>query len=531
MSIRIHNVRMPLDSEKEEAVKAALRLAKLPLSLAEKAYIVRSSPDMRHGGAHLVYTVGLELGPKEEEAAARRAGSSAVTRHTAAPFAPRSGKEPLAGRPVIVGFGPAGMFAGLLLARMGYRPLIAERGACVEERAAAVARFWHTGMLDPDTNVQFGEGGAGTFSDGKLTTRIGDPLCEEVLRTFVRFGAPESIARMAKPHIGTDKLRSVVRAVREEIVRFGGEVRFKTPLSALDIRAGRLVSARLGTETVQTGALILAIGHSARDTFSLLAENGVQLLPKPFSVGVRIEHRQADIEQALYGRYAGHPHLPKGEYQLSLRRGEDAVYTFCMCPGGTVVAAASEDGGVVTNGMSDFERNGANANAALVASVAAFPHPMDGVAFQRGLERAAFAAGGGGFLAPCQSVGGFLSEKAALPGGSVEPSYPIGVTAARLDSLFPPRITEMLKLGLRAFDRRLPGFAAPDAALTGVETRTSSPVRIPRGDSYEAVGIERLYPVGEGAGYAGGIMSAAVDGLRVAAAVVERYAPQVSFSA
>lgn len=526
MSLLISNIRLPLDAPENDAVRAALRAAGLPVSLEGDAYIARQAPDLRHGQASFVYTVGIDLPAAREKEAMCRVGSAQIRRRDTAPFDPQPGSEPMEGRPVIVGFGPAGMFAGLLLAYRGYRPLIVERGAPVEARAQAVARFWREGALDADTNVQFGEGGAGTFSDGKLTTRIGDPLCAEVLRQFAAHGAPQEILRAAKPHIGTDRLRGVVRAIREDIVAHGGEVRFRTRLTGLRVQSGRVRAACLGGgEEAAAGTLILAAGHSARDTFEMLLQSGVRLEPKPFSVGVRIEHLQSAVEQALYGRYAGHPRLPRGEYQLSLRKGERAVYTFCMCPGGTVVAAASEPGGVVTNGMSDYNRDRRNANAALVVSVDAFPAPLDGVAFQRELERAAFAAGGGDYRAPCQTVGAFLAGKPGAPGDEVTPSYPAGVTPARLDTLFAPGITAMLRDGLRAFGRRQHGFDAPQAVLTGVETRTSSPVRIPRTAACEAVSMQGLYPAGEGAGYAGGIMSAAVDGLRVAAAVVTRYAP------
>ncbi|MFT8888609.1 MAG: FAD-dependent protein [Ethanoligenens sp.] len=525
MSVIVRNIRLPLEAEDAQALTAALRIAKLPRTVQEQAYVVKCTPDLRHQRAHLVYTVGIDLTEEEETVAVQRAASPDVIRRHTAPFAPKPGTEHLRGRPVIVGFGPAGMFAGWLLAHYGYQPLILERGAPVEQRFKDVRHFWQTGELNTQSNVQFGEGGAGTFSDGKLTTRIGDPLCEQVLKLFVRFGAPASIARLAKPHIGTDLLRSIVRAIRTDILEHGGDIRFGTQLTGLHLQAGRLEKACADKESVETGALILAAGHSARDTFEMLLQNGVQVIPKPFSVGVRIEHLQEQIDRALYGPYTGHPHLPKGEYQLSLRQGTKAVYTFCMCPGGTVVAAASEQGGVVTNGMSNFKRDGRNANAALVASVDAFPAPLDGVAFQQRLEQAAFAAGGGRFRAPCQTVGGFLNGQAALPSAEVSPSYPAGVSPARLDTLLPPPVTQLLQTGLRAFDKRLHGFSAPQSVLTGVETRTSSPVRIPRGETYMALGIDGLYPAGEGAGYAGGIMSAAVDGLRVAAAIIARFAP------
>ena len=523
----IVDIRLPLGAGDDAAIETALKRLGIPRQEAEALYIARSSPDLRHlAHPSMAYAVGVELpSPEREERLVQAAGTPDIRLRRRAVFDPQPGTEPLRGRPVIAGFGPAGMFAGLLLACRGYRPLIVERGADVDARVRAVERFWESGRLDAGTNVQFGEGGAGTFSDGKLTTRINDPLCETVLGEFVRHGAPEQIRRLAKPHIGTDRLREVVRAFREDILACGGEIRFRTPLTALDIRGGELRAAALGGEEAETGALILAVGHSARDTFSMLRHCGAVMLPKPFSAGVRIEHRQSAIERALYGRLAGSPHLPRGEYQLSMRRGESAVYTFCMCPGGTVVAAASEEGGVVTNGMSRYARDGENANSALAVSVGGFADPMEGIEFQRRLERAAFAAGGGGYRAPVQTVGAFLEGNDAFPPDTVTPTYPCGVTPARLDRLLPAEITRMLGDGLRAFDRRLRGFAAPTALLTGVETRTSSPVRVARGAGYEAEGIAGLYPAGEGAGYAGGIMSAAVDGLRVAGAIVERYAP------
>lgn len=528
MSIIVTNIRAGLDVGEDDVIGLALKRIKKGRGELAAAYIMKSSADARHrNNLCLVYSVGLELSG-DEAAAVAVAHDPSVTLRKKEPYSPKTGTQRLEARPVVVGFGPAGMFAGLLLAKYGYRPLIVERGAAVDERVGAVERFFKGGKLDTRTNVQFGEGGAGTFSDGKLTTRIGDPRCETVIDEFVASGAPQAIKRAAKPHIGTDNLRNVVKNLRRRIVELGGEVRFNTALTGLRVRGGEVRSVLLDGEEVEAGAVLLAVGHSARDTFSMLLGTGVELCAKPFSVGVRIEHLQADIDRALYGGLAGHPALPKGEYQLSLRDGGRAVYTFCMCPGGSVVAAASQQGGVVTNGMSLYSRDGKNANAALAVSVSPADfgeRPLDGVAFQLGLERAAFAAGGADFRAPCQDVGNFLSGGVAFYRGRVEPTYPVGVAPCDLGALFPPYVTAMLQKGLRAFDRRLPGFAAPDALLTGVETRTSSPVRIPRGDTCEAVGIGGLYPVGEGAGYAGGIMSAAVDGLRAAEAVMAKFAP------
>ena len=532
MSVIVSNIRLPLEAGDAEAEASALKKLGLASFSVEKTYVVKVSPDLRHRGSPaLVYTVGVELGDdRAESRLVQDIKSQSVTLREHAAFTPKLGNEPMKGRPVIAGFGPAGMFAGLIMSRMGYRPIILERGSDVDTRTADVARFWKEGRLDSESNVQFGEGGAGTFSDGKLVTRINDPLCDTVLEEFVRHGASENVKRLAKPHIGTDKLRLIVKSIREDIIAHGGEVCFNTKLDGILSSSGRLKAVEISshdgsTGFVETQTLILAVGHSARDTFTMLGDSGFLLVPKPFSVGVRIEHLQSDIDRALYGSLAGHPRLPRGEYQLSLRQGGRAVYTFCMCPGGTVVAAASENGGVVTNGMSDSDRSGPNANAALAVSVDAFATPLGGVDFQRTLEKTAFTAGRGSYKAPFETVGDFLETGATARPGRVEPTYPVGVTQADLAAILPGYVSNMLRTGIRAFDKRIHGFASPDALLTGVETRTSSPVRIQRGEDRMAVGFDGVYPAGEGAGYAGGIVSAAVDGLRAAAAVIERFAP------
>lgn len=528
MAIIISNIRVGLETNEFDVINAALKYVGVGRGALLNGYIVKSSVDARHrNNLCLVYSVGLELKSGEADVVAKAADRNVVLRESAAAYEPKMGSEKLSTRPVIVGFGPAGMFAGLLLAKHGYRPLIVERGAPVEKRIAAVGNFFETGNLNTQSNVQFGEGGAGTFSDGKLTTRIGDSRCETVLREFVNNGAPEVIMRAAKPHIGTDNLRVVVKSIRNQIISCGGEIRFETKLDGIGLKNERLTSVTLDGAETKTDVMLLAIGHSARDTFQMLLDSGVILEPKPFSAGVRIEHLQSEIDRALYGSLAGHPSLPHGEYQLSLREYGRAVYTFCMCPGGSVVAAASEQGGLVTNGMSLYSRDGKNANSALVVSVSPSDFesgPLAGVAFQHRIEQAAFAAGGANYRAPYQTVGSFLGVS-SFGDGRVEPTYPLGVTPCNLDSLFPDYISDMLRGGLRNFDRKLHGFAASDAILTGVETRTSSPVKIPRGETLEAAGIGGLYPVGEGAGYAGGIMSAAVDGLRAAEAVMAKYAP------
>lgn len=526
MAIIINNIRAKVGDNEHEVIDEALKRIKASRSSLANAYILKSSVDARHrNNLCLVYSVCVELKGGEAEIVAKL-GDPSVKLRLPQKYEPAIGSEKLKIRPLIAGFGPAGMFAGLLLAKYGYRPLIIERGAQVEERVESVTHFFLTGQLDTQSNIQFGEGGAGTFSDGKLTTRIGDPRCENVLAEFVENGAPRAIMQAAKPHIGTDNLRVVVKTIREKIKSLGGEIRFNSKFDSIGIRNSKLISVTVDGTEIPAEILILAIGHSARDTFQMLLESGVTLVPKPFSAGVRIEHLQSEIDKALYGSLAGHPALPHGEYQLSLRRGERAVYTFCMCPGGSVVAAASEQGGVVTNGMSFYKRDGKNANAALVVSVSPSDFgdgPLAGVAFQRQLEKAAFTAGGGSYKAPGTTVGAFLGGN--FHDGRVTPTYPLGINSCKFNTIFPKFITDMLQDGLLNFDKKLRGFAAPDSILTGVETRTSSPVRIPRGETLEALGISGLYPAGEGAGYAGGIMSAAVDGLRSAEAVMARFAP------
>lgn len=529
MAIIVNSIITSLAEDKQEALRRAIKVLEIPDSLVRSADIAKTSLDARHrDDIRFVHSVSVTLADGETRVAKRaQAAGKKVVLRVEEPLKAAFGPGKLNHRPVIAGFGPAGMFAGLLLAKNGYAPLILERGGDIDSRVAAVERFWSGGALDPDTNVQFGEGGAGTFSDGKLTTRIGDPKCAWVLREFVRFGAPEEILHKAKPHIGTDRLRGVVKKLRAEIESLGGEIRFHAAVTDLMIENGRLCSIGTAEGSIPTDVLILATGHSARDTFEMLLRRGFTLQPKPFSVGVRVEHLQSEIDRGLYGEYAGHPALPVGEYQLSYRTHEGrGVYTFCMCPGGVVVPAASQEGMVVTNGMSNFARNGANANAALAVSVTPEDFgmaPLDGMRFQQELERRAFAAGGRAYGAPAQDARSFLEGTAGLRIGRVKPTYTRGVCGCDFGGLFPGFVTEMLKTGLRTFGRRLPGFDAPDTLLTGVETRTSSPVRVPRGADFYAPDAAGVIPCGEGAGYAGGIMSAAVDGLRAALAVMAVY--------
>ncbi len=420
--------------------------------------------------------------------------------------------------PVVVGFGPGGMFCALTLARAGLKPIVIERGSSIEKRELLVEKFWAGGVL-AETNVQFGEGGAGTFSDGKLTTGINSPLCDSVLRDFVKFGADRGILTAAKPHIGTDVLRGIVKNIRCEIERLGGKVLFDTKLTGLDIKNDRIAGIKTTGGELPCDTLILALGHSARDTQEMLLKSGFEMEKKPFSVGVRLEQKQETVDKAMYGEFAGHPALPPAEYKLSHREGERGVYSFCMCPGGYVVASASEEGGVVTNGMSLHGRDGENANAAIAVSVLPGDLESDvlsGARFQRMLETKAYKLGGGNYFAPCQKTADFIEGRKSDLNSAVEPTYRPGVRAADLNDALPKFVCDMLKTGFAVFDKGRHGFDLIGGILTGVETRTSSPVRILRDEHLQAPSCRGVYPCGEGAGYAGGIMSAACDGMKIA---------------
>ncbi|MBR3894747.1 MAG: hypothetical protein IKJ35_06320 [Clostridia bacterium] len=447
---------------------------------------------------------------------------------------PVLGSKPMRGRPLVVGMGPAGLFAALLLARNGYAPILIDRGASVEERVRDVEGFKKTGVLNPESNIQFGAGGAGTFSDGKLVTRIHDARCGFVLQTLCEFGAPEEILVKAKPHVGTDLLRGVVSSMLEEIERLGGEVRYHCRMDDFEELADGSLRIRTSCGDLACGAMILALGHSARDTYARLLEKNVAMEPKPISVGVRVEHLQRDMDVALYGDFAGHPNLGPAEYTLSDTSTGRGVYTFCMCPGGEVVAAASEEGGLVVNGMSNHARSGKNANAAVAVSVGCQDIvPVNGsavlgaIAFQRQIERAAYAAGGGAYVAPVMTLGDFLQGKRGTEPSRILPSYRDGkVKVTDFEGVFPQFVKESLRYGFASFGKKIQGYDAPDAILTAAETRTSAPLRILRdAETMNALGHRLLYPCGEGAGYAGGITSAAVDGVRVALALMAHYAP------
>ena len=441
---------------------------------------------------------------------------------------------------VVVGAGPAGLFCALRLLARGITPIVIERGDPVEEREKRINTFFIERNLDPESNIQFGEGGAGTFSDGKLNTQTHSPLNREVLKTFVRFGAPEEILWLAKPHIGSDNLKKVVKNIRQYILSQGGEVHFRTRLEDIRIENGEVqeiaikrFNAYTGmgnlsatTETIPVSAVILAVGHSARDTFEKLLARGVTIRAKDFAVGVRIEHLQDKIGFAQYGK--NYNVLPPADYKLVSHAHERAVFTFCMCPGGYVMPAASEEGGVVTNGMSNYARDGKNANAALIAQVTradfGSDSPLAGIEFQRKIERAAYLAGGKNYAAPVQRMEDFLQDKASVKFGEVQPTYAAGTAFADMREVLPTSVIQALKAAALDMDKRLRGFAHPDALLTGVESRTSSPVRIERGEDLQSVSAQGLYPCGEGAGYAGGITSSAADGIRIADAVYAKFA-------
>ena len=529
--LKVNELKIPLDGGQAELVAAAARVLKCAKRQIKSLKVTRKSIDSRNK-ADLFFVCNVEVEVEgNEDDFLPKGKSTRVTIAEPFKYPDVAVKRSSTLRPIIAGFGPAGIFAALTLAQAGLRPIILERGRDVDGRAKDVKKFWTARNLDENSNGQFGEGGAGTFSDGKLTTGIKDKLCHKILSEFVENGAPEEILFSAKPHIGTDKLGSVVKSIRQKIIALGGEVRFESQLTKLIVRNnaihGVAYTDKNGAELeLETDAIILAIGHSARDTVEMLYAMGIKINQKPFSVGARIEHPREMIDQAQYGRFAGNPALGAAEYKLSCHplHGRGA-YTFCMCPGGTVVTASSEKGGLVVNGMSAFARNGRNSNSALLVGIDTqdfgSEHPLAGIHLQRKMEQNAFKLGGSDYTAPAQLVGDFLNNTPSTKLGAIKPTCTTGVAMSDIRKILPKKVTDNMAKALVAMNRQLVGFAMPEAVLTAPETRSSSPVRILRDEFYQTEQVRGLYPCGEGAGYAGGIVSAGVDGIRCAFAVMQ----------
>lgn len=534
--IRVSNIKIDIDDSMDLIKEKVCKKIRVKENEIVEYSIYKESIDARKSDRiTFVYTVDIVL--KNEEKILKKNLKDIAFLNTNKYEDIKMGDKPLMERPVIVGFGPAGIFAGLILAQRGYKPLILERGYDVDKRTEDISVFWETGKLSEKSNVQFGEGGAGTFSDGKLTTRMKDIRCEKVLSELVRFGAPKDILYSHKPHVGTDILKDVIKNIRNEILSLGGEVRFDSLVSNIRRENNKVVEIEINNnERIKAQHIILAVGHSARDTYRMLHKNNIEMQQKPFAMGARIEHPQGLINKAQYGKFSNHKRLGSADYRLAVKAENGRnVYTFCMCPGGSVIASASTEGHLVTNGMSEHARDRENANSGLLVNIETSDYgssdPLAGIDFQEKYEKMAFELGGSNFNAPCQLVGDFINKKLTENIGSVKPSYMPGVKLTDLSKCLPDFVVEAMRDGLLKMEKKLENFAMNDAILTGVETRSSAPVRINREqETLESVNTSNLFPCGEGAGYAGGIVTAAVDGIRCAEKIIEKYSPKVNLA-
>ena len=531
MTLRINNITLSLDDNIDLINKKVSKKLKISEEEIKKIKIIKESLDARNKD-NIKFTYAVEVDINNEDKVIRRINDTDVRIDNYKQEEDvEMGSESLATRPVVVGLGPAGLFAALKLAEKGYKPLIIERGEDVDKRTETVDKFWKTGKLNLESNVQFGEGGAGAFSDGKLTTRIKDKKCDYILKELVDSGAPKEITYESKPHVGTDILKGVVKNIRNKIIELGGEVKFSSKLEYIKGSSGKIKSILVNGDEIPCEVLVLALGHSSRDTYEMLERIGIFMEPKAFAIGVRVEHPQEVINIGQYGKSANHPRLKAADYKLTyqsknLNRG---VYSFCMCPGGVVVGAASEEGRLVSNGMSYHARDLENANSALVVTVDPTDFEGDsilkGMEFQRHYESLAYKLGGGNYNAPVQLLKDFINDEKSTKIGSVKPSFQSGYELVDMRKCLPSYVVESIKEGIGNFDRKIKGYGMNDAILTGIETRTSAPVRITRNEGLESISMSGLYPTGEGAGFAGGIISAAVDGVKVAERIISKYKP------
>jgi uncharacterized FAD-dependent dehydrogenase len=517
----VRNIKVPLD-EIDNIEKFIIKKIGYKKKCFTEYKILKESVDLRKKNQiNIIYTILIKVDKKIKI-------KKDIDLYKKENYILKKGYKKIKERPVIVGFGPAGMFAGLVLAKNGYKPIIVERGEEVEKRKVKIYKHWDTGVLDTESNVQFGEGGAGTFSDGKLTTRINDFRCKLILEEFVKNGAPKEILYKAKPHIGTDKLINIVKNIRKKIIEYGGNIYFNSKMTSILKKNGSIVGIEINNDyIIYTEIVILSVGHSARDTFFELKKNSVDIIQKPFSMGVRIEHPQNFINRIQFGEQYKNKFLGKASYQLFRKIGNRTVYSFCMCPGGLVVAAASENKSIVTNGMSEYSRNRENANSALVVTVdendfLTKNDPLAGIEFQRIWERKAYEIANNG-AAPVQTLKDFIENRKTLKLGNIKPSYTGDVVLTDLHQCLPKFVSDNITLAIKYFNEVFNGYYMEDAVLTGVETRTSAPVRILRNEKFESNSLNGLYPTGEGAGYAGGIMSAAVDGIKVAESIIKEF--------